>query len=86
MPPWRTGSRPGLGGEIHQLYTPTSGAFLALGREGLFRSDDGGATWAQLRSGFPSSITDLALGIDGANLDATTAGQDDQGVYRLHLR
>jgi hypothetical protein len=33
------------GKELTRLYTPASGALLASGQDGLFRSDDGGVSW-----------------------------------------
>jgi photosystem II stability/assembly factor-like uncharacterized protein len=37
-----------LGGRVLQLFTPASGAFLARTTDGLFRSDDGGTSWAPI--------------------------------------
>ena len=38
----------GLVEPVRQLYTPASGAFFARTASGLQRSDDGGATWAEV--------------------------------------
>src|SRR4051794_14295957 len=34
--------------ESFRLFTPTSGAFFALGAHDLMRSDDGGGTWSSV--------------------------------------
>jgi hypothetical protein len=36
------------GKQLDRLYTPTSGALLASGPDGLIRSDDGGLTWSTI--------------------------------------
>lgn len=58
-----------------------AGAPPRVGGEGVLVSQDGGTTWANAGQGGPTSVNDLALGIDGRNLYA--AGQD--GVSRLRL-
>jgi hypothetical protein len=39
-----------LGGRVLHLFTPSSGAFLARTTDGLFRSDDGGASWGPVNA------------------------------------
>jgi hypothetical protein len=43
LPPWEA---TGLGDEVRELFTPSSGAFFARTADSLLRSDDGGTTWA----------------------------------------
>ena len=50
---------------------------------GIAMSEDSGATWTPLGEGGPRELTQLVLGVDGANLYAL----DQEGrVYRLPLR
>jgi photosystem II stability/assembly factor-like uncharacterized protein len=55
--------------------------WVAIGGRGVLRSENGGATWAELGAPGPGAVNDLALGIDAHNLYAAT----EQGVWRLAL-
>jgi photosystem II stability/assembly factor-like uncharacterized protein len=64
-------------------YDPTSPdrVWVSLSQRGLKASEDGGRTWVDA-SPTDWDVNDLALGIDGTNLYASTS----TGVFRLPLR
>jgi photosystem II stability/assembly factor-like uncharacterized protein len=69
-----------IGGLVSDPALPDR-VWTAIGGRGVLRTDDGGATWAELGAPGPGAVNDLALGIDARNLYAAT----EQGVWRLPL-
>jgi photosystem II stability/assembly factor-like uncharacterized protein len=79
---WRNVPTAPMAGANGLATDPTQpGRLYAAGKNGVRRSDDGGSTWADLGSGTPGTLSDLALGIDQHFLFAAT----DSGVWRLPL-
>ena len=60
-----------------------SGGTVYVGTEvGLYRSTDGGASWARFGTGLPLvSVTDLAISADGSSIRAATFGRGFWEIY-----
>lgn len=65
------------GTQLDRLYTPTSGALLASGPDGLIRSDDGGLTWRTIEQPADTSVVAVSP-TDHQQLYAAGPG----GVFR----
>ncbi|HEX9950837.1 MAG TPA: T9SS type A sorting domain-containing protein [Rubricoccaceae bacterium] len=77
------------GGDVRDLVRAPGGpVYAGMARGGVFRSDDGGLTWAPLRDGMVRfGVNDLAFGTDGALYAAGarfgTSFDGVAAVYRL---
>jgi hypothetical protein len=71
----------GLSEAVQELFTPSSGAFLATTTSGLMRSDDAGATWRSVSLPPPGpGQAARAIAVDPTNHDSVYASGAD-GVY-----
>jgi hypothetical protein len=78
-----------LSGPVQRLFTPASGAFFATTKVGLFRSDDGGTSWAAV-SLPPDTYAVVPDPLDHTTLYAAGAGGlhktgDDAATWTLIL-
>jgi photosystem II stability/assembly factor-like uncharacterized protein len=59
-----------------------AGAFGDPGRDGVFKSSDGGASWNAINSGLPARSGVHVLAIDPQNSRTVYAGSSGSGVFK----
>ena len=77
----------GLSAPVSELFTPASGALFARTREGLMRSDDGGATWSAVALPAAPTLVTVHPGdhtiLYAANADGLYRSADDAASWTL---
>jgi photosystem II stability/assembly factor-like uncharacterized protein len=71
------------GGKVTALAVdPVNPEIIYAGGAGVWKSRDGGATWAEIDEGLPLGILTVALAIDPRDSSTIYLGVDNRGVYK----